>query len=251
MTTTVVSHELAVVLAFDAFLEAAPMQTSLGAPFSVLVEEFITEGGWRFDNPHRVLWQLVDPHMRRGLLEQVFALDPPVPHVEALVAALIGRVSQRAQPGESALACVRANRWRFLATLLDSSRLDVNYNHGELARLAIQVGALDCLRVLLEHNADVTSSYRRVECIFYEHAVCESTSMPCRHRVVTTVCHTVPKALVVEGEAKRMVRRIQRVLGDVHHHDVDESIIMSPKFYAQVQKNLAAYNLIQSMNAST
>lgn len=224
--------EVATLLAFEAYLEAAPDAPTFDVAYGSIVETFIntTYDHQRFEH-ERVLRASNVLGYRKDVLVTMLSLKPPLPYVEACIAASIttrwrGREKFAA---DIVIACITHNRWRFLDIFLTRSGLDVNYKCGLFIRKAIHLHALDCLKIFLEHKCDISSSATEIECLFYEGSECAEQHhidpvAVCRSRKMFGMTHTIRhhRRHVVDYVA--LLREMTTNLGEVHFHGEDVNL---------------------------
>lgn len=238
------SAELDTILAFDAFLEAAPSRLPPDAPYASIVEEFASVYAHDAHDVSGVLRVLVNPYLSHGRawLVSMLGCTPPLTHVEALVAAQINR-SWCERTADVVLAAVHHNRALFLRALLERGQFDVDYDRGLLTWTAINADSLDALRVLLDAGCNVSQSYMTIECNFYQGYTCCGDT--CRRHIVTSMKRVVPfSPHISHSRVMYDLKQIAVILGDVHIHEFDDTRSMSPILYASVQKKLDAHRLM-------
>lgn len=226
------SPEISTLIAFDAFLQQYDTHQSFASTVVAFRDVYTLHPEIDLGNLTR--------HPRNTMLVRVLAMQPPLECVEKLVASsMTWSPEMHITYNSLAKLCVRHNRAMFLAAMIDRGKLDVDLDFGSLARNAVLENSLDVLRVLLERQCDVESSYKFVETTLYEGTEC---NVECRHHTVTRVHHSIRNG--TRDEAEAAIARIRDVIGNVHIHGVFITSNRSPLSLAE-ERNWTACNMIQ------
>jgi hypothetical protein len=225
---------VAMLLAFEAYLEAAPDAPTDNLPYARVVDKFM-EATVSLGQYHDYFsLRCIEACQGKELITTLLALTPPLPYVEARIATTITTHWRRRyiEAAEIVTVCIEHGRWRFLRIFLTSSGIDVNYNRGKFGIEAFRHESYECLRVLLDRGLDVSIDTRTLECSFYEGSACsEIKNTPCvcgKRRVATFTNDFYGLHSII---STNVANAVANTIGNVHIHARETVVILQPALF--------------------